>query len=166
MQRNLCVNVHHNSTHSRAAWKQPRGLSGWEGQCNESPTPQVPAAQTLRRRMRSWGRVGVWLQTESRRETWAGEDLLTAVSLHRQKGHSSEKSHAAQDTSSLARVKGSRCLPAKQETPSLVGVAQGPQHGHEHKGPGLSPVEAGQPGNTSEVRSQEVAPAAGWCLVL
>lgn len=53
-----------------------------------------------------------------------GEDLLSAVSLHRQKGLSSEKSHAAEDTSSLARVKGSRCLPAKQETPSLVG--------HEH----------------------------------
>lgn len=103
----------------RTAWKQSGGLSGWEGQWMRHPHCRCrPPGH--RCRMWSRGQVGVWLQTESMRETW-GEDLLSAVALHRQKEHSSEKSRAAQDTSSLARVKGSGCLQPDRRHPPWWG---------------------------------------------
>lgn len=138
MQRNLCVNVHHSSLLTvRTAWKQSGGLSGWEGQCGETPTPQVPAA---------WPQVqdvepgaGGGLAANGEQEGNLGGRTCSVLLPYTARKSTVQKSPCSSGHLISSQGQGVRVSSTRQETPSLVGVAQGPRHGCEHRGPGLSP---------------------------
>ena len=148
----------------RTAWKQSGGLSGWEGQCNETPAPQVPAAQTQVQDAEPGAGGGLTANGEQEGSLRGG--LAQCSRPNCQKEHSSEESHAAQDTSSPARSRGQSVFSQTGDTllggggprPTTRPKAQRPRT--------LSPVEAGQPGDTGGVRSWAVAPGAGRCPAL
>lgn len=137
VQRNLCVNVHHSSTHSPHSLETIRRPQRLGGPVDETPTLQMPAAWTQVQDVEPG--AGGGLAANGEQEGNLGGRTCSVLLPYTARKSTVQKSPCSSGHLISSQGQGVRVSSARQETPSLVGVAQGPRHGCEHKGPGLSP---------------------------
>ena len=137
VQRNLCVNVHHSSTHSPHSLETIRRPQRLGGPVDETPTLQMPAAWTQVQDVEPGAGGGLAANGEHEGNLGGGPAQCCCPTPPERTQFRKVPCSSGHLISSQGQ--GVRVSSARQETPSLVGVAQGPRHGCEHKGPGLSP---------------------------